>query len=226
MKDITFGIVFLEGVASFLSPCLLPLIPVYIAYLSGEAGNKSLIKNSVSFISGFTIIFVLLGAAASGIGKFLIAYRDLFDKILGILIIFMGLFYIDVIKSNFLMMERKLNIEIKNDGFLNGFLLGIGLAFGWTPCVGPILASVLAIAASRSSMAYGILLLFVYSMGIAVPFIIIAMLIQRFNIKTKILMKRTKTIKLITGIIMIITGILLFTGYLGKLSSILWRLFI
>lgn len=226
MKDITLGIVFLEGVASFLSPCLLPLLPVYIAYLSGEAGNKSLIKNSVSFISGFTIIFVLLGAAASGIGKFLIAYRDFFDKILGILIIFMGLFYIDVIKSNFLMMERKIDIELKNEGFLNGFLLGVGLAFGWTPCVGPILASVLAIAASRSSMTYGILLLFVYSMGIAVPFIIIAILIQRFNLKTKILMKRAKTIKLITGIIMIITGILLFTGYLGKLSSILWRLYI
>lgn len=224
MKDITLGIVFLEGVASFLSPCLLPLIPVYIAYLSGEAGNKKLIKNSVSFIFGFTIIFVLLGAAASGIGKFLISYRDFFDKILGILIIFMGLFYIDVIKSNFLMIERKLDIEIKNGGILNGFLLGIGLAFGWTPCVGPILASVLAIAASTSSMIYGILLLFIYSMGIAIPFIIIALLIQRFNLKTKILLKRAKTIKLITGIIMIITGILLFTGYLGKLSSILWRL--
>ncbi|SKA93995.1 cytochrome c-type biogenesis protein [Caloramator quimbayensis] len=224
MKDITLGIVFLEGVASFLSPCLLPLIPIYIAYLSGEARNKRLIKNSASFIFGFTIIFVLLGAAASGIGKFLIAYRDFFDKILGILIIFMGLFYIDVIKSNFLMMERKLDIEVQNDGFFNGFLLGVGLAFGWTPCVGPILASVLAIAASKSSMTYGILLLFVYSMGIAVPFIIIAILIQRFNIKNNILMKRAKTIKLITGIIMIITGILLFTGYIGKLSSILWRL--
>ncbi|KRQ86344.1 Thiol:disulfide interchange protein DsbD [Caloramator mitchellensis] len=224
MKDITFGIVFLEGVASFLSPCFLPLIPVYLAYLSGEAKDKRLVKNSISFILGFTLIFVLLGATASGVGKFLLAYRDLFDKVLGVVIIIMGLFYLDIIKSNFLMMERKVNIETQNQGFLKGFLLGVGLAFGWTPCIGPILASVLAIAASKSSMIFGIILLFIYSMGIAVPFIIMAYLIQRFNIKTNVLMKKAKIVKLITGVIMILTGIMLFTGYFERLSSYLWRL--
>ncbi|QCX32636.1 cytochrome c biogenesis protein CcdA [Caloramator sp. E03] len=224
MRDITFGIIFFEGVASFLSPCFLPLIPIYLAYLSGEVKEKGLFRNSFSFILGFSLIFILLGATASGVGKFLITYRNFFDKILGIIIILMGLFYLDIIKSNFLMMERRFNIELKNEGFLKGFLLGVGLAFGWTPCIGPILASVLSMAASRSSLVYGIALLFVYSMGIAVPFIIMAYLIQRYNIKTNVLLKKAKLVKLITGIIMILTGLMLFTGYFNRLSGYLWRL--
>lgn len=224
MHDITFGIVFLEGVASFLSPCFLPLLPVYLAYLSGEAREKRIFKNSISFIIGFTVIFILLGATASGIGKFLLSHREIFNKILGSLIIIMGLFYLDIIKSNFLMMERKLEFNFKGEGFFKGFLLGVGLAFGWTPCIGPILASVLAIAASKSSLFYGMVLLLAYSLGIAVPFMVMAYLVQRFNIKTGVLMKKVKYVKIFAGIIMIATGIMLFTGYFERLSSLLWRL--
>lgn len=226
MRDITLGIVFIEGVASFLSPCFLPLIPIYIGYLSGELVSKrkfNVIKNSIAFIIGFTIIFVLLGASASSLGHFLLAYRNGLNKILGILIILMGLFYTGIINPEFLNMEKRFSYEGKKTSFLGAVILGAAIGFGWTPCIGPILASVLALAASKSSAVYGMYLLLIYSMGIAVPFFITALLVQGASFKISGIMRYTKGFKITTGIILILTGILLFTGYFERLSSFLWR---
>ena len=213
MNGLTSGIVFFEGVVSFLSPCFLPLIPIYIGYLSGEAvkENKkwSVIKNSIFFIIGFTVIFVLLGATASSIGHFLLVYRRTLNKVLGILVVIMGLFYMDIIKSRVLSMEKRFSYEGKKTGAAGAFLLGFAVGFGWTPCIGPILASVLAVAASKTSVFYGMYLLFIYSMGIAVPFLIAAVLIQGTSFKIRKILRHTRLIKAITGIIMIATGIML-----------------
>lgn len=226
MKDLSFGIVFLEGVASFLSPCFLPLMPVYLGYLSGEAVSNrkwKVIKNSLGFILGFTFIFIILGAAASSIGHFLLVYRKLIDKILGVLVIIMGLFYMEIINIGFLNIERRFGFEGKKTGFSGAVLLGAAVSFGWTPCIGSILTSVLALAASRNSLLYGIYLLFAYSMGIAVPFLAAAVLIEEASTGIRKILRYTKVIKVVTGLILIATGIMIYTGYFGKLSGIIGR---
>jgi cytochrome c-type biogenesis protein len=227
MQNITSGIVFLEGMLSFLSPCFLPLIPIYVGYLSGEAGNKnrrwSVLKNSIAFVIGFTFIFILLGAASSGIGRYLIVHKRILSQISGVLIIIMGLFYMDILKIQFLNMERRFSYEGKKTTFIGAGLLGAAIGFGWTPCIGPILAQVLMIAASMNSVAEGIYLLFIYSMGMAVPFLITALLIQGASIRIRKILQYTRVIKIITGIILILTGILLYTGYFERLSGLLWR---
>jgi cytochrome c-type biogenesis protein len=224
MNSLTSGIVFFEGIISFLSPCFLPLIPIYIGYLSGKAGEKrkwNVVKNSIAFVIGFTVVFVLLGATSSSIGHFLLEYRRILNKILGILVVVMGLFYMDILKINFLNMEKRFSYEGQKTNFLGALLLGAAIGFGWTPCIGPILASVLAIAASKTSVVYGMYLLFIYSMGIAIPFLVTALLIEGAAFKLRKILMYTKIIKVVTGLILIITGILLYTGYFERLSSYL-----
>jgi cytochrome c-type biogenesis protein len=229
MRELTIGLVFLEGVLSFLSPCCLPLIPIYVGYLSGEAGNRNkkwnVIKNSIGFIIGFTFVFILLGAIASGIGRYLIIHRKLLNKILGVLIIVMGLSYMDILKIPFLNMDKRFNYEGKKTNFIGAVFLGAAISFGWSPCIGPILSQVLALAASMNSISKGIYLLFVYSMGMAVPFFITALLIQGASMKVRKILKYSRVLKIITGIILISTGILMYTGYFERLSGFLslWR---
>ncbi len=221
MTELTVGMVFLGGIASFVSPCFLPLIPIYIGYISGEAVGeekaKGALKNTIGFILGFTIVFVLLGATASSIGYFLLQYRNILNKVLGILIIIMGIFYTGLINPAFLNMERRLTWKGKRGSFWGAILLGAAIGFGWTPCIGPILASVLALAASEASVLYGMYLLLIYSMGIAIPFLIASLVIGKAA-GFKTILKHSGTIKLVSGIILIITGIMLMTGYLQKLS--------
>lgn len=224
MTKLTVGMVFLGGMASFVSPCFLPLIPIYIGYISGEAVGvgkaKGALKNTIGFILGFTTVFVLLGATASSIGYFLLQYRNLLNRILGLLVIIMGIFYTGLINPAFLNREMRFKWKGRKGSFLGAVLLGAAIGFGWTPCIGPILASVLAIAASRASVAYGMYLLFIYSMGIAIPFIIASLVIGKAA-GFKSVLKYTWAIKLISGIILILTGIMLMTGYLQKLSGYL-----
>jgi cytochrome c-type biogenesis protein len=227
MSNITAGIVFLEGMLSFLSPCFLPLVPIYIGYLSGEAGNTNkkwnVIKNSIAFIIGFTFVFILLGAASSSLGRYLIIHKKVINQILGILIIIMGLFYMEVLKIQLLNIERRFSYEGRKTNFIGAALLGAAIGFGWTPCIGPILAQVLMIAANMNSVTKGIYLLFIYSMGMAIPFLLAAVLIQGAAVKIRKILQYTRILKITTGLILILTGILLYTGYFERLSGLLWR---
>lgn len=227
MKNLTAGIVFLEGMLSFLSPCFLPLIPIYVGYLSGEAGVKNrkwnIIKNSLGFILGFTLVFVILGAIASGIGRYLIIHRKLLNRIFGILIIIMGLNYMDIFKIPILNMDKRFNYEGKKTNFIGAVFLGAAISFGWSPCIGSILSQVLVLAASMNSIGRGIYLLFIYSMGMAIPFFLTALLIQGASMKIRGILKYTRVFKIVTGVILILTGILMYTGYFERLSVLLWR---
>lgn len=227
MGSIDAGLVFIEGIATFLSPCFLPLIPIYLGYLSGEAveGERkwNVLKNSIGFVVGFTIIFVLLGATASSIGKFLLVHRRFFNRALGILIVIMGLFYMGLLKINFLNREKRFNFSGRKTGFLGAILLGAAIGFGWSPCIGPLLGSALMLAARRSSVTQGAYLLLIYSMGIAIPFITTALLIQGATFKLKGILKYNHIIKTVTGIILVATGILLFTGHFERLAGYLGR---
>lgn len=224
MYDITIGMVFAAGIATFVSPCFLPLIPIYIGFLTGEATDGKMrhrvIKNSLGFILGFTIIFVILGVSASGLGHILGHYRKEISKVLGIIVILMGLFYMELIKIKFLSLEKRFDYRGKKNNFTGAMIFGMALAFGWTPCIGSILAAVLSLAASRNSYLYGTYLLLIYSLGLAVPFLITSILIDSVSGYVKKIMKYTKLIKVVTGIIIILSGILIYTGDLGKISKI------
>lgn len=227
MKELTAGIVFLEGMLSFLSPCFLPLIPIYVGYLSGEAGDKNkkwnIMKNSLGFIIGFTLVFILLGAIAGGIGRYLILHRKLLNRIFGVLIIIMGLNYMGIFKIPLLNMDKRFNYEGKKTNFTGALFLGAAISFGWSPCIGPILSQVLVLAASMNSINRGIYMLFIYSMGMAIPFFLTALLIQGASMKIRGILKYAKVFKIVTGVILVCTGILMYTGNFERLSVLLWR---
>ncbi|MDF2674199.1 MAG: cytochrome c biosis protein CcdA [Clostridiales bacterium] len=227
IMELTAGLVFIEGVLSFLSPCFLPLIPIYVGYLSGEAGDRNkkwnVLKNSIGFIIGFTLVFILLGAIASGIGRYLIMHKRLLNKVFGVIIIIMGINYMGILKIPFLNMDKRFSYEGKKTNFIGAVFLGAAISFGWSPCIGSMLSQVLVLAASMNSIGKGIYLLFIYSMGMAIPFLITALLIQGASMKIRKILKYSRVLKIITGIILISTGILMYTGYFERLSVLLWR---
>lgn len=226
MDNISIYLVFMEGLASFLSPCLLPLLPVYIGYLSGEItegkyNRKTLIINSLFFSIGFSIVFILMGVTASSIGQFLNEYKDVLIKAGAVIIIIFGLFHIGILKLDFLYREKRFDIQYKKSNIINSIIFGMAFAFGWTPCIGPILGSVLFLAGASGSAAYGAYLLFIYSLGLSIPFIITAALIELISAKLRAIQKYSRIINIISGLILILLGIALFTGYLFKLSYII-----
>lgn len=222
MERLSTILVFTQGVLSFLSPCFLPLIPIYLSYITGEAANKkNTIINTIAFMIGFTLMFTSLGALSGSIGRFLLINRQLLNKILGVFIVFMGLFYLGVIKLDFLNREVKIDFKIKRGSLFSSFLLGVSLSLGWTPCISPILSSVLMLAASRQSSIKGAYYLFVYSLGLLIPFLIFSIFINKSRAFSKFIMQKANVIKIIAGVILILTGILLFTGKLYILTNIL-----
>lgn len=228
MKDISVYLVFLEGLASFLSPCLLPLLPVYIGYLSGEAtegrhDKKMLIINSVFFSIGLSIVFVLMGVTASSIGGFLSEYKYILTKAAAVVIIIFGLFHMGILKLSFLYREKRFNTQYKKSNIINSLVFGATFAFGWTPCIGPILGSVLFIAGSSGSGVYGAYLLFIYALGLSIPFIITAALMEFISQKLKVIQKYSRIISIISGLLLIFLGIALYSGWLIKLSYFQWR---
>ncbi|MCX7950505.1 MAG: cytochrome c biogenesis CcdA family protein [Clostridiales bacterium] len=222
MERLSTVLVFTQGILSFLSPCFLPLIPIYLSYITGEAANKkNTVLNTIAFMVGFILMFTSLGALSGSIGRYLLINRQLLNKILGLFIVLMGLFYLGVIKLDFLNREVKMDLKFKKGSLVSSFLLGVSLSLGWTPCISPILSSVLMLAASRQSSLIGAYYLFVYSLGLLIPFLVFAIFINKSRAFSKFIMKKSNVIKIVAGAILILTGILLFTGKLYVLTNIL-----
>jgi cytochrome c-type biogenesis protein len=205
-----FLITFFEGVLSFISPCLLPLLPVYISFLVGTetADGSKTIKNSLAFVLGFTLIFVSLGAFAGTIGAIVHQNIRIFNIFSGILIILFGLSFTGIINLGFIHNGMKLDIKNKSS-FLGSFLFGIVFAISWSPCVGPFLGSALMLAASFQTAYIGVLLLLTYSIGLGVPFILSAILIKQLGQTFDFIKKHYKIINLASGIFLIILGLLI-----------------
>lgn len=221
-------ILFLEGIITFVSPCILPMIPIYITYFMGEdtttkdtdsifSFKNPALKNSIGFVLGFTIIFVLLGAAAGSIGKFVFTHVRMFNIITGAVMILFGLNYIDVINIKFLKSTHKIDYRVTDFKFSKSVLFGIVFSIGWSPCVGAFLGSALMIAANSQTMVKGSLMLLVYSLGLGVPFILSSLLINSLKSTFDLIKKNYKIINNISGVFLIIAGILMVTGLFSKL---------
>ena len=228
----SLSIAFFAGFISFISPCVLPLIPGYVSFICGstlnELDNKSknfILKKSLFFSLGFSLVFISLGATATFIGSFLLQNSKILSIGAGVVIIFFGMYLLELIKINFLNKSfGNFNIKYSNN-LLFPFIVGVGFGFGWTPCIGPILGSILAFASMEDSIYKGILLLSLYSLGLAIPFVLSSLLIKKFLIFSKSSKKYLINIKKISGIILIITGILIVTGKLQILGFYLIEYF-
>ena len=223
-------IAFGAGLISFLSPCVLPLIPGYISYISGSSLNELLKKKNVNllpiilFTVGFSIVFIIFGASATFLGKFLLSNSFPLRIVAGIIIVFFSLHILGVFKIKFLNYEKRFYAD-RNKNILSSLLVGMAFAFGWTPCIGPILGSILVLASTEESINKGILLLFFYSLGLAMPFILSGYLIQKFLAISKNLKKNINLITKIGGSLLLITGILIITNHLQSLGFYLLKFF-
>lgn len=232
MKDISFTLSFLAGVLSFLSPCVLPLVPAYVSFITGmsidelrhsQGISKTISKtmpNTIAFILGFSTIFISLGASSSLLGSLFLKYQDYLRIGGGILTIIFGFFVAGFIKLDFLMREKRLHISQGPTGYISAFLIGMSFAAGWTPCIGPILGTILIYASSQASASYGLKLLSVYSLGLAIPFILSTLIINVFFTYTRKIHKFMRAIMIISGLILIAFGIMLLTNNIGRLSAI------
>ena len=216
-------IAFGAGLISFLSPCVLPLIPGYISYISGSSINELLEKKNVNLIPiilftvGFSSVFIVFGAASTFIGQVLLQNSYELRITAGLIIIILSLHILGVINLKFLNYEKRIQTNFSKNLF-SPILIGMAFAFGWTPCIGPILGSILVLAATEESLARGILLLFFYSAGLAIPFILSGYLIQKFLIFSKNFKKNVNRVSKIGGVILLITGILIITNHLQALG--------
>lgn len=230
---ISYFLTFTEGILTFISPCILPMLPIYFIYLAGtsENGNDTtthnnspaqnknrMITNAIGFVLGFTIVFVALGATVTSIGHFLVSNRVLLQKISGIVMIIFGLNFIGILKLGFLNGEKRINFKFSQLRFLTSIVFGIVFGFGWTPCLGAFLGSALLLAGSSGTILQGILMLLIYSIGLGIPFIITAILFDKVKGAIGRIQKYSRVISIISGIMLIAAGILVFTDQLKYLS--------
>ena len=226
--DVSLPIAFGAGFLSFFSPCLLPMIPAYIMYITGVDMEDDLSKvrmtalmRTLGFVLGFTAIFMIMGSSASFLGRAFIQNKTIFFRISGILIILFGLNMMGVLNLKFLGMEKRVKSPKKVTSWFSSILMGMAFAAGWTPCFGPVLASILVFAGTSATVSKGVLLLFIYSVGMAVPFILTALFI---NVFIKWLAKAEKFLKYmpyVSGIILVIFGLLIFFDKMMSISSLL-----
>lgn len=227
MFDVSIYMAFIAGLVSFLSPCVLPLVPGYISFISGVDleelnGNapvlnrekRMIILNAIFFITGFSLVFILLGASATWVGAFLVSKMSILMKIAGVVVIVFGIFKMGLIRALFFYREFSFQIKDKKFGLVGALLIGAAFAFGWTPCIGPILGSILAYAGTLENVSQGIMLLFIYSMGLGVPFLLTAIGVNKFFGFFDRIKKYMRPLEIITGVILVIFGFLIFTNKL------------
>ncbi|HUV05854.1 MAG TPA: cytochrome c biogenesis protein CcdA [Armatimonadota bacterium] len=227
---------FAFGLASFLSPCVLPLVPAYLSYMSGASveelmtsrGSKALKRTgvkSVLFVLGFSAVFIAMGATATSVGRLLDAWMDTLMKIGGVVIIIFGLHMLGVFRIKALYMEKRFHGRLQNVGLVGAFLIGVMFAFGWTPCTGPVLAGILALAADSETLLQGVGLLAIYSLGLGIPFLITGFATGTALRALARFKKHFRTVEIASGALMIAVGVLIFQGNLQVLSSIFSKWF-
>ena len=235
-ENVTLLAAFGAGILSFISPCVLPLIPGYLSYISGlsldemrggpvaggaggaavalaapTAVRRQIVLASLAFILGFTIVFVALGASASAIGQYVMARLSILGKIAGAVVILFGLHTMGVLRIEWLYQEKRVQSQQRPEGFLGAALVGMAFAFGWTPCLGPILAGILAVAATQDTVAQGVQLLSAYSIGLGVPFFATALAINRFFAAFARIRRHYHKIEIVSGALLVVIGVLIFT---------------
>lgn len=218
MEKINLMVVFVEGLLSFLSPCILPILPIYLSMLSnssvenlnkGSFAKSALFKNTICFTLGISITFFILGSSLNALGTFFNANKDMIMVLGGIIIIFMGLFYLDIIKSNLLNTEKRLQLKLKEMNPITAFLLGFTFSFGWTPCIGPMLASVLIMSSTADNSSTAYLLIGIYTIGFILPFILVALFYNKLINRIQKIKSYMTEIKKISGIILVISGVIM-----------------
>ncbi len=227
---------FSAGLLSFISPCVLPLVPSYLSYITGlsvenlakveerERFKSAILLNALLFIAGFSTVFIAFGASASLIGQVLYEYQDLIRKIGGILIIIFGLYLLGILKLNIFMTERRLmHFESRPAGYIGSFLIGTAFAAGWTPCVGPVLGTILAYASTTESMSGGVMLLSAYSFGLGLPFFLTAFGMDTFLSYFKSLRSYLGGVSFVSGGLLILVGVMIFTDSVTLFTSFLER---
>jgi len=211
-----------------LSPCVLPLVPAYICFITGnsyqdlQGGEKidkwAMLWPAVAFVLGFSTVFIALGAGASSFQGFLQEYKDIFAKVSGVLIVILGVHFTGLIRLSFLYKEARFQTRDEPKGLVGAYIVGLAFAFGWTPCIGPILATIITLAATQEHFSEGVTLLAIYSLGLGVPFIIASLAINRFLAASGRLRRHMQAIERIIGALLILTGIAIFTGSLQSLG--------
>jgi len=228
VENPTFLAAFAAGVLSFISPCVLPLIPGYLSYISGltldemqgtgdgamslGAARRRVLVASIFFILGFSFVFICFGAAASVVGQYMLERQRLLAKIAAVIVIVFGLHTMGVLRIGWLYSEKRVQVEKKPTSLCGAFFVGLAFAFGWTPCIGPILAGILAIAGTQQTVGQGVQLLAVYSAGLGLPFLLTAFAINKFFTVFKRIRKHYHLIEIISGLLLVLIGLLIFTN--------------
>lgn len=237
MFDVTYGGAFLAGLLSFVSPCVLPIVPPYMAYLAGltfdelqdenrgAESTRQLILAAVGFVLGFTTVFVGLGTTASIVGQSIARYFDILSIIAGALIIVMGLHFLGVFRIALFYREARVQVNRRPAGIAGAYVMGLAFAFGWTPCVGPVLAAILFVAGAESTAARGALLLAVYSLGIGLPFLLAAVFATRFLGWASRFKRHMHKVEMAMGGILVLTGMLFMTGQMSAIANWLLETF-
>ncbi len=236
ISQISLFAAFSAGLLSFISPCVLSLVPSYLSYITGlsvenlakveerDRFKSAIMLNALLFIAGFSTIFIAFGASASLIGQVLYEYQDVIRKVGGILIIIFGLYLLGILKLNFLMTERRLmHFETRPVGYVGSFLIGTAFAAGWTPCVGPVLGTILAYASTTESMSGGVMLLSAYSFGLGLPFFLTAFGMDTFLSCFKSLRTYLGGVSFVSGALLILVGVMIFTDSVTLFTSFLER---
>lgn len=230
MIDVSHGGALVAGLLSFVSPCVLPLVPPYLCYIGGvsldqltgdapeRVARQRIAFSAFAFVLGFSTVFVILGATASAIGRLVASHLDTLAIVAGIVIIVMGLHFLGVFKIN--LMHRQARIEVRNhpSGPLGAYVIGLAFAIGWTPCIGPVLAAILAVAGSEQTVARGAALLAVYSLGLGIPFILAGFFAGAFMHFMQRFRSHVGTVEKAMGALLVVTGILFITGHITTLS--------
>jgi cytochrome c-type biogenesis protein len=237
MVDVTVFAAFLAGVISFISPCVLPIVPGYLSFITGLSMDEmqgtgeqrrvlaGVIANMIAFILGFSVVFISLGATATFVGQLVFDYKEFLARNLAVLVIVFGLHFMKVIDIPLLNYEKRFHSRSKQFGVMGSFLIGLTFAFGWTPCIGPILASILFVASSQDSISQGIFLLAVYSLGLGIPFFLAGIAFNYFLGVSSKIKRHFKAVEVTGGVLLLVVGFLLLNNYLEIISGALMDYF-